>query len=443
MKYNAPYGMEATPDAPYINGNPSTGTMGSIPPAASIEFPQREIVEVISKAGIAPDNADLTQLRKALQYVDVFNKWKFSTNSGTASQWSATVPTLPLMPPPTGTAIWFKPGLASINGGTVFSVNGSSFTSVVCADLTPIAIGDVTPSAWLLLYFDGTHWQALVGLTRQFGALPLLTSNALWYVNGTTGDDTNYDGTLATHTAGTAHGPFKTLQRASNEVLKYNMNGYDQVIYVADGTYASVVLNPQNGAGTVHLVGNDAAPQNCIVTATAANTHAIFQNGGIWTVRGFRVSATGSGTCDGFANNYGHTQLMNMRFGPCVRGHITAGWNGTVILTAGPTPSMFTIEAGATAQAHMLLSFASNIAIDPYNIPNLQILGAVNLAQFCWAAQLGVIQVIYTALTGKAFVHGQQYYATGNSIITAIGGGASYFPGDSAGTLSYGGQYIP
>ena len=47
MQYNPPYGV-SDPNAPYINGNPSTGTMGSIPPAASIEYPQREIVNFIS-----------------------------------------------------------------------------------------------------------------------------------------------------------------------------------------------------------------------------------------------------------------------------------------------------------------------------------------------------------------------------------------------------------
>jgi hypothetical protein len=66
MKYNQPYGAPGAND-PYINGNPSTGTMGSIPPAASIEYPQREIVEVIAAGGLTPDNADLTQLAKAIQ----------------------------------------------------------------------------------------------------------------------------------------------------------------------------------------------------------------------------------------------------------------------------------------------------------------------------------------------------------------------------------------
>lgn len=77
MKYNQPFGV-SDPDAAYVNGNPSTGTMGSIPPAASMEYDQREIVSVIqwaydngyydqnSQLCAAPSNSDLSQLLKAI-----------------------------------------------------------------------------------------------------------------------------------------------------------------------------------------------------------------------------------------------------------------------------------------------------------------------------------------------------------------------------------------
>ena len=85
MQYNQPYGI-TDPNAPYINGNPATGTMGSIPPAASIEYDQREIVAVIQYAfnkGLidfnnqvcqAPSNADLQQLLKAIFGMTRLNK---------------------------------------------------------------------------------------------------------------------------------------------------------------------------------------------------------------------------------------------------------------------------------------------------------------------------------------------------------------------------------
>ncbi len=64
MDYTQPVG--AAPDAGYSDGDPATGTEGSYVPAAAIEAPQREIVHVITQAGLTPDGADLTQLWQAL-----------------------------------------------------------------------------------------------------------------------------------------------------------------------------------------------------------------------------------------------------------------------------------------------------------------------------------------------------------------------------------------
>ena len=207
-----------------------------------------------------------------------------------------TCPTLPIMPPPVGTAVYFKPGVASVNGGTTFSLNGSAPKPVVCVDLSPIHIGDIVATAWLLLFFDGANWQVIAGSSRAPGMLPPLFAITNWYVNGTTGDDAAYDGTAATHTSAN-HGPFRTIQRAADETLKYNMNGYDQFVHVADygAGYANFDCKQTNGSGTVWFIGNEANPQNVPVTAATPNTHAIHQLGGFYAFKGFRLSATGSG----------------------------------------------------------------------------------------------------------------------------------------------------
>jgi hypothetical protein len=51
----------------FLNGNPVTGTEGSIPPATAFDEDQIEIVTVISNAGLTPDHNDLTQLWQAIQ----------------------------------------------------------------------------------------------------------------------------------------------------------------------------------------------------------------------------------------------------------------------------------------------------------------------------------------------------------------------------------------
>lgn len=435
MKYNQPYGI-SDPNAAYINGDPTTGTMGSIPPAASVEFDQREIVALIAATAQTPDNADLTQLLKAIKYVDVLNAFKLGTNNGNAFAWSMTSVPLPVMPPPIGTMVWFKPGLASVIGGTTFTINGSAPAPVVCCDLSPIGLGDIVPSAWLALMFDGTHWQVIAGSTRQFGTIPVLTKATDWYVNGSTGLDT-YDGSSGSHISGNV-GPFKTLQRAADEVIKYNQNGYNQTIHVADAVYASVKFKPTNGSGTVILQGNDAAPQNVAVQTSAANSHAISQDHGAYVFRGVRVAAVGTGVCDGITTSGGTTTLLNVQFGSCTRYHICAANNGSIGLAAGN----FIIESGAGCAAHLAATVNSAILVDAGSMPSLNVQGPTNVtAAFILSTALSVMQVRWGATTGAASIHGQQYSATGNALIYSLGGGLP--PGDSPGAIGTGGQYIP
>lgn len=67
MKYVAPLnGDMANPDRSYINADPANGIEGSIPSAASIEHPMREILNVITGAGLAPDGANLAQMSAAI-----------------------------------------------------------------------------------------------------------------------------------------------------------------------------------------------------------------------------------------------------------------------------------------------------------------------------------------------------------------------------------------
>jgi len=65
MKYNPPVGGAA--NDPYITGDPAQGIEGSAIPGEAVEVPQREIVNVITTAGLTPDAANNTQLASAIQ----------------------------------------------------------------------------------------------------------------------------------------------------------------------------------------------------------------------------------------------------------------------------------------------------------------------------------------------------------------------------------------
>ena len=66
MKYNPPFGS-TDPNASYVDKNVPGAVRGSAVPALAIEQPQREIVDVISKAGLAPNNG--LQLWDALKFL--------------------------------------------------------------------------------------------------------------------------------------------------------------------------------------------------------------------------------------------------------------------------------------------------------------------------------------------------------------------------------------
>ena len=65
MKYQPPYGV-SDENASYIDGNPALGIVGSAVPAKALEHTMREIVNVITEAGLTPDENNLKQLALAI-----------------------------------------------------------------------------------------------------------------------------------------------------------------------------------------------------------------------------------------------------------------------------------------------------------------------------------------------------------------------------------------
>ena len=103
-----------------------------------------------------------------------------------------------------------------------------------------------------------------------------------------------------------------------------------------------------------------------------------------------------------------------------------------------------TIEAGANAAGHLASEFNSAIERDPFNpLPALVIQGPVNIGNFLDIQELGICQVNYSSITGKSNVNGAMYFVSANAIVDSMQQGANYFPGNSAGVLQYGGQYLP
>jgi hypothetical protein len=323
-------------------------------------------------------------------------------------------------------------------GGTVFSINGGPFHPVRFPDNSEVTQGDVIATTYLLLFFNGTAWLIIAGGSRVLGAAPLLKRHTHWYVNSVTGHDDNYDGTQPNIGAGRA-GPFRTINRAGQEQAKYNMNGFNQHIHVADGFYEHSTMPSTNGVGACFLVGNEGNPNQVQITNPAGDRSALYINGGQWDVTGFRF-ATGTGGADGITCTAGRVDIHTARFGPCGRKHVVVSGSGSIVAFSQGT---IYIEAGADSTGHLMAESAAFMTVPvgtPSLWPVLTVLGAVNFTQgFAAGGALGIIQSGYATINGYTSVTGPRYFASMNSAIQNFSG--IPFPGTLPGVLELGGQY--
>jgi hypothetical protein len=433
MKYNQPYGI-SDENAPYINGNPSTGTMGSIPPAASIEYPQREIVNLIADATFVPDNADLRQLGKAVQSQLLHSV----DDAGTANQYSVT-----LNPHP---GVYRRYMLivayttAPNTGPSNLNVNAMGAKPVVRADGSELVPGDIGANTLNAFMYDGTKFRIVWG-AKSAGATGWLTQNLTFYVNYATGSDAN-DGAAAVLAAG--HGPFKTLQKAANVIGTFNLNGYNVTVNVADSpSYASVWLPASAGNGSINWIGNAANPANCVITGT--NTLAVGVAGVNNTMNGFKVTTTGgTGQIDTRAGIHAQGSVSavftNMEWGACagpdvfVYGGAYVRLGGTIKISGSTQNHTYGLGCFICCLYGAKVDFVG-VAASPWTltgVPNFP-------TAFVYADSVGVAMMSYSTLTGTAT--GKKYQATYNAVIGAVGGGINYLPGDVAGTVATGGQY--
>lgn len=162
MQYVPPIGG-ASNDS-YIDGNPSIGIEGSAVPAAAIEHPQREILAVLSAAGVTASNSDLGQLAKAILKIVQTSQSLVATATGTANAITAT----------------FSPAIATLTNGMTVMVRAAAantgavtFTpapgvltgvEVVKGSNAALVAGDVAGAGhWLEMQYDTalTKWVLL------------------------------------------------------------------------------------------------------------------------------------------------------------------------------------------------------------------------------------------------------------------------------------------
>jgi hypothetical protein len=152
MKYQPPYGI-ADPDASYINGNPASGIEGSIPPAAAIEQPMREIVNVITASQFTPSDGDLAQLLRSIrrQFLN------FCIDTGTLNSLVVTL-NPPLEQYWQGMPLHVLIGITN-TAACVINVNGLGNRAIKRPDGSDLHAGDMTAGMIANLLDTGTVYQ--------------------------------------------------------------------------------------------------------------------------------------------------------------------------------------------------------------------------------------------------------------------------------------------
>jgi hypothetical protein len=153
MEYVPPYGRESEGEsASYINGDPSAGIQGSIPPANAFEFPLRELVHIIEKSLFIPDPHDLYQVIKAIRSQRV----NFVQDTGSVNNLSVACEP-PLSAYTLGLVLRVQ--VANTNTGASRINAGAGVVAIRKMSGADTAAGDLPAGGVAELVFDGTVFQ--------------------------------------------------------------------------------------------------------------------------------------------------------------------------------------------------------------------------------------------------------------------------------------------
>lgn len=269
MLYNQPFG-QANVNAPYINGNPESGQSGSIPPAAAIEYPQREIINALLAAGLVPTNNDLTQLTQAIK---LLGRIPYTLDLGSANN-------IVIDPVPAITAyavpLIFAIRVAFVNtGATTINVSGLGAIPLRRTTGAALSANDLPANGIIIVAYDGTQFQLL----SVPGSLAFPAAASLWHYGVDTGSANliiaSTDSQVIAWTLGL---PVAIkVANANTGATQINLNGLGNIpvtrgsgtplfandvqagyiaLMVYDGTEAQL-LNPLAGLGSGGGTGND------------------------------------------------------------------------------------------------------------------------------------------------------------------------------------------
>ncbi len=329
--------------------------------------------------------------------------------------------------PGAGTTIQIVPANTNTGPTTLNWMGVGGFTTIPLKSPSgiPLSGGELVAGspATLSLNAARTAWILLSSALTQ----TTLGANFDFYVNAGTGSDSN-NGLAAV--AGGGNGPWATIQHAWDYIqANINMNGHAITVRVANGTYASLVMSGsivgQHGPASLIFVGNTGSPSSCIISV-ASGTCILAQQGTSIEVLGFKLQSASIASNDGLINAGGGSYINygNIEFGAATGGN-------HVLSTGGSTVAAVNSETiSGNAERHYN---AFSGTITPQN-QTVTLTGTPTFGVAFASANFSGGTLFASGMTFVGSATGSRYNANQLGVIFTGGGGASYFPGSTAGT---------
>ncbi|MQB37583.1 hypothetical protein DXT97_12355 [Agrobacterium tumefaciens] len=375
-------------------------------------WPVGNIWNMLLQSGITPDTDKLLDLARAIQS----GKVNFAVAAGTANALTAALSPVPAS---LSAGLTLLLNVTTPNtGAATLNLNGFGVKPIVNIFGAALSGGELM--GLVRLDYDGTQWRSLVTTAG-------LTANRTYYVNASTGSDTN-----SGLTAGTA---LATIQKAVNVVSLVNLNGFTATISVADGTYADFGTKALTGSGSVQITGNVTSPQNVQVNGASGRSGIFVAHSG-YTFEGLSPLGNGSGVPNISIAAPVNIGAMYHRAAPANAAQILVGLGAAVTISG-----KHTIAGNATA--HIYANNGGSIQSSTTLQPVMEFVASSNFTEgVVLSANGSFVGVTYSSFITPGLAPGKKFTAAVNGVINVNGAGINYFPGASAGTTATGGQYV-
>ncbi len=424
---------------------PSTGQEGSYPPFALITGPQSELVNLLDWAGLTPSDGDMNQVTRAVRGGQLdFD----ATDTGTADAIVCQVG-LPHTQIAAGLPFTFVKGPSANTGAfaptlTITDLQGNNGLTGAIFKATggALAKGDLPANALITVRARAPGVFAVVSMVLISDVLALIYANTVRsvvgnptvYVDCNAGLDTN---------PGTAAAPFKTINGAlAAAALTLNLTGKTLGIVLAvSGTYsgpvnavpgiAASVAPAANVTATISGFGCLAATGGGSLSITGAITlYNLVTNTSGGAVATVTAASGGSITLGNGITLSGQGQYtVGAHLSTLPGGNITIAGGAAITVSSGFNNFMSAVGGCITWNGGTTLVIANNTGFPVFAFAQGS---GGNISMYS-----GSTTINYTGSSGT----GQRYAANNNASIQTNGGGAGFFPGNSAGTMSGNGTY--